>query len=305
MVQRWRGWRFARRYRGGGFAAYFEPNHIAYPCDGPTVTTIHDLSVLDHPEWHPADRVRQWDASLKATMKQTAGWITDSRFSAGRMESVLSIPPERISVIPLAGRALPYPPRAEALAMTKSWGLPPQFILHVGTIEPRKNIAALLEAHAKLPAARHRSCPLVLAGGRGWGSARFWQELTGHRAAADALTCGYVSDAHAAVLLSAAAAVVAPSRYEGFGLPVLEAFAAGTPVICSDIPPFREIAEGCAEMIDPLDASAWAAAMIRAMEDDSWRQDRVKAGMIRAGRYSWAAAAAAHERVLAEAARKA
>ncbi|HAU36189.1 MAG TPA: hypothetical protein DCX07_00545, partial [Phycisphaerales bacterium] len=113
----------------------------------------------------------------------------------------------------------PPPAPARAAQAAREAGLPRRFLLHLGTLEPRKNLVTLLDAWSLLPEDFRREVRLVLAGGVGWGAGVFWSELVNHPAAGEVLVSGYVSDADAAMLLSAALAVIVPSRYEGFGLP--------------------------------------------------------------------------------------
>lgn len=299
IVQKARAASFARRFRRGGYAAYFEPNHLAFPCGGPTVTTIHDLSVLEHPAWHPTDRVRQWEASLAASLAATTRWVAVSNFTARRMEAVMAVPTGRITVIPSAARPLRYPTSRELAAGRRTLNLPDRYLLHLGTIEPRKNLQALLEAWGRLPAEARQRCPLVLAGGVGWGRTEFWRGLKDHPMADEIRCTGYASDEQAAWLLAGAAALLAPSRYEGFGLPILEAMACGTPVICSRAEALVETAGNAAAFVDADDVPGWSEAMLRAVKDARRREALGQAGLRRAAEFSWAKSAAAHEALLA------
>jgi alpha-1,3-rhamnosyl/mannosyltransferase len=284
---------FAAARRVGRYAACFEPNHLAIPTGARAAATVHDLSVLDHPEWHPPERVRHWEGALSGALEATAVWIADSRFTRGRMAALLGVAAERVAVVPLAARPLAYP-SADALARAKAAGrLPRRYLLHLGTIEPRKNVEVLLEAYAALPAAARDACRLVLAGAPGWGGEGFWRSLVGHRAAGEVLATGYVTDAAAAALLAGAEAVLVPSRYEGFGLPVVEGMAAGAPVVCSTAAALVETAGGAAETVAADDAAGWSAAMRLAVEDAAWRAKLIAAGAERAAAFSWRATARA------------
>jgi len=279
------------------YCAYWEPNHLAARCNGPTVTTILDLSVLEHPRWHPSDRVAQWRADLARSIGNTDAFIAISEFTKSRMVNLLRIDAERITAAPLAGRPLPYP-RVDSLDLARARaGLPETYLLHLGTLEPRKNLAVLLDAYRRLPTKMRHRCPLILAGGAGWGEPAFWTRLLTHPVADEVLATGYVSDPAAAILLAGATAVMVPSLYEGFGLPILEAMACSAPVVCSTAKAFVEVAGDAAAMCDPSDTGAWTRAMRRAIEDDDWRRKAGAAGAERAKQFSWRRTARLHAEV--------
>jgi len=287
----------ALHFRRKRYCGYWEPNHLAIHCGGPTVTTILDLSVLEHPRWHPADRVAQWRADLARSVANTDAFIAISEFTKSRMVDLLQIDAERITAAPLAGRPLPYP-RPDLLDSARARaGLPEAYLLHLGTLEPRKNLAVLLDAYRRLPAKMRHRCPLILAGGAGWGEPAFWTHLLTHPVSEEVLTTGYVSDRAAAVLLAGATAVMVPSLYEGFGLPILEAMACATPVVCSTAEAFVEVAGDAAAMCDPSDTGAWTRAMRRAIEDEHWRESAGAAGAERAKQFSWRRTARLHAEV--------
>ena len=291
--------RLAAESRRGDYAAVFEPDAIAAATDLPTVTTMHDLSAVEHPQWHPRDRAAWWEAQLGRSIAATGRWLAVSQFTRSRMIDLLGIDPSSIAVTPLAARPLPYPGGNELTQLRSACALPQRYLLHLGTLEPRKNIPVLLDAYAQLPPAFRADCKLILAGGAGWGGKDFWRRLIDHPMAGEVLATGFVNDASAGLLLAAATAVLAPSHYEGFGLPVLEAMAAETPVICSTAEALVETAGGAAELIDPDDAPAWSAAMLRALEDDPWRTQRRQAGIARASEFCWRRTAEAHVREIA------
>jgi alpha-1,3-rhamnosyl/mannosyltransferase len=290
-AQKLYGAAFAAESRREAYAACFEPNNIAIASARPTITTVHDVSVLDHADWHPADRVAWWKADLAASLKTTVHWIATSAFTRDRMRESLGIARSRISVVRLAARPLRRFDHDELPAAKRALGLPQHYLLHLGTIEPRKNLPLLLDAYEALGTEFRRSVPLIFAGGAGWGAADFWRRLVHHPAAPHVMTAGYVRDAAAATLLAGADAVLVPSRYEGFGLPVLEAMACGAPVICSTADALREVAGDAADLLDCDDVAGWSAAMERAVQDGRWRSQRIAAGRRRAAAFSWQRAA--------------
>ncbi|MCD6392322.1 MAG: glycosyltransferase, partial [Planctomycetes bacterium] len=199
-------------FNHGDFACYFEPDNLAAECDGPTVTTVFDLSVFEHPQWHPPDRLARWRANWPRSSAATDHWIVASRFTQSRMTDLLSIPPEDITVIPLAGRPLRYPFGADLRRMAEQLGLPKKYFLYLGALQPRKNVTVLLDAYTALPGEIREACKLILAGPPTWASESFWRSLSEHPAAEHVLACGYVSNETAALLLSGATALLAPSR---------------------------------------------------------------------------------------------
>lgn len=293
---------FRAAFRKGRYAVYFEPNNLAMRCPGPMVTTVHDLSVLEHPEWHPPARVRQWQSDLDESLSATDRWTVPSRFTRDRMVRLLGVGRERVAVIPLAGRPLPYPDQEQLATARAKVGLPARYFLYLGNLEPRKNVVTALEAYGRLPAELRAACSLILAGPCAWGDTEFWDELCRHPMAGEALAAGYASDDQTALLLAGATALVMPSRYEGFGLPLLEAMRCGTPVLCSTVEAFREVAEEAAVFIHPDDPDAWTAAMRRLLEDADWRRQLSRAGRLRAQEFSWEETASRHLEVFEEAA---
>jgi glycosyltransferase involved in cell wall biosynthesis len=283
----------AFRMRAGGFDLYHEPNHVPIACRTPTITTIHDVSVLVHPEWHPDDRVRWYERGFARGCAQSVRFITVSDFTRREMTRALGIAPERIDVTPLAPRATLTPPPAEQIARVRSeYALPERFFLFVGTLEPRKNVAGLLEAFAGLPAGVRRTQPLVLAGGVGW-KIETLDTLIERLGIRDQLhPIDYVDDDVLAVLYATATALVWPTLYEGFGLPPLEAMQCGCPVIVSDVASLPEVVGDAGVLLPPGEVSAWTAAMAQMSEDAAWRADWIRRGRARAATFSWGRCAA-------------
>lgn len=286
-----------------GYRLYHEPNHVPVRCDLPTITTIHDLSVPLHPQWHPADRVKWYERDFVPGVARTARFLTPSEFTKREMLRHLGVPAERIDVTPLAARAgfCPQPPEriAEALAALR---LPPRFFLYVGTLEPRKNVAGLLDAFAALPESVRRAHPLVIAGAWGWKADALREKLDQRQLGESVRLLGYLPDRPLAALYCACTALVWPTWYEGFGLPPLEAMACGAAVIVSDVASLPEVVGEAGLRLDPRDARSWTDAMRRVAEDDAWRNELAQRGLERARQFSWERCAAqtadAYRRVL-------
>jgi alpha-1,3-rhamnosyl/mannosyltransferase len=276
------------RYRARRHQVYHEPNHIPIACDIATVTTVHDLSVLVHPEWHPDDRVRWYEREFEAGRRRTTRFIVASEFTRREMTSYLGIPPERMDVTYQAPRAELQPQDAAEMRRVRGlFQLPEQFFLYVGTLEPRKNVPGLLEAFANLPPAVRTRHPLVLTGARGWKIESISQQLAAHGLEHDIRLLGYVPDDALPGLYTAATALVWPSFYEGFGLPPLEAMACGCPVIVSNAASLPEVVGDAGVLLDPRDTGGWTEAMRRMAEDTAWRDEWRRRGTIQRQRFSW------------------
>jgi glycosyltransferase involved in cell wall biosynthesis len=241
-----------------------------------SVVTVHDLTFLHHPEW-VTDAVRRYQRLVPRSLRQSGAVIvTPSHAVADEVAEAFGVPRERVVPTPLGvdaswGQA---PPTDDDWLAARE--LPRSFVLFAGAREPRKNLAVLLGAHRA--ARKEGSVPdLVLAGPAGWGDQQAQHE--------GVHLLGWLPRPELQRLVSRARAVVLPSRYEGFGLPVLEAMAAGTEVLASDIPAHREVAGDCARLVPPLDVAAWADALqALAAPPDAQVLERAR---IRASEHSW------------------
>jgi alpha-1,3-rhamnosyl/mannosyltransferase len=227
----------------------------------PTVVTVHDLAILRAPEAFPRWHRLYGRAGLTRVLRAADAVVAVSEHARAETIELVGIAPARIRVIPngVDDVFTPDGPRAEG-----------DYVLAVGTLEPRKNLARAVEA------AREVEIELRVVGARGWGGV----EVDGW--------VGEVPDAELAALYRGARCVVYPSLYEGFGLPVLEAMACGTPVVTSRGTAMEEIAHGAAILVDPLDPAAIAAGIRDAV---GRRDELVPAGIARSREYTWRRAA--------------
>ena len=176
-------------------------------------------------------------------------------------------------------------------ALSQRYGLPDRFLLHVGTIEPRKNLVRLLEALARLRRSEGLDHGLVLVGHRGWKDEEVFAPVERLALEDAAQFLGYVPVADLVALYNRAQALVYPSLYEGFGLPVLEAMACGTPVVASSSSSLREVAGSAAEFVDPNSVRGIAAGVRRVLLDADRREELRALGLAQAARFSWDTAA--------------
>jgi glycosyltransferase involved in cell wall biosynthesis len=176
--------------------------------------------------------------------------------------------------------------REEALALCSRLGLPREFVLCVGTIEPRKNLVVLLEALARLGAAG-LAPPLVIAGRRGWLSEPFFDKLRDLGLERIVTVLGYVAEDDLPALYSACQMLAFPSLYEGFGLPVLEAMSCGAPVVCSNSSSLPEVGGNAALYVNPQDADGWAAALTRVLGESELRSEMRQKGLAQSAGFTW------------------
>ena len=290
----WRGLQAAAALRTGRCRLVFEPNCLALDCGGPVLAAMQDLSVVELPHTHPADRVRLWNRELRRAVQRTTHWITLSQATADCLIGHAGLDRSDVTVIPAASRWTQPPSSWAPATLRTRLKAPDRYLLYLGTIEPRKNLGALLDAYAQKPAAWRARTALILAGSPGWGSAAFWEQLRSHPVSREVWTTGYVSDAQAAALLAGATALVYPSLYEGFGLPLVEAMTFGAPIVASAIPSLTEVAGDAAILLNPADAVGWSEAIERIAEPGADRDEWVARGRRRGALYSWPVAAERH-----------
>lgn len=292
LVKSASGLHFAAYSRAFPFDLYHEPNFVPFRCHLPTVVTVHDLSVMRFPEWHPADRVRTHERRFLKGLQRTAHVIVVSESIRREMIGDLGFPAHRVSVVynGVASAFRPLPAE-EVETVRRKLELPASYFLCVGTIEPRKNIGTVMRAFADLPLALRETCPLVLVGPWGWKSdddRRFF-EAEGRRAGVRHL--GYVADTDLPALYGGATGLVYPSHYEGFGLPPVEMMACGGAVIASTADAVREVCGRHAEFVAPLDVAGWRTAMHRLATDTDYRESLRRGGPAYAARFTWNRAA--------------
>jgi glycosyltransferase involved in cell wall biosynthesis len=259
----------------------------------PSVVTIHDLSLLLHPEVHEQRLVRRARWRLPLMAKSASKIITPSASVKSEVCEMLGVPAEKVAVTPEAPRpAFKRRKDAGVAELLKRLGLDGDFVLYVGTIEPRKNLRRLVEAFERLLRSTSLSPKLVIAGGKGWLMDDF-DSLIRQKGMADRVCLtGYLEDADLCGLYSTCAAFVYPSLYEGFGLPPLEAMACGAPVITSRIPSIMETVGSAARLIDPTDVDDLAQAMKEFLNDKNAREHYAELGTNHVKQFSWEQTAA-------------
>jgi alpha-1,3-rhamnosyl/mannosyltransferase len=265
----------------------------------PVCATIHDAIPLRHPEW-ANPRLRGLKNLL---LKQSFGWaervLVLARATIAEVVEHYHVPESRIAVTPLGvDDAWFVAPAADALAATlRRYGLARGYLLFVGTLQPRKNVERVIEAYGRLPPALRASFDLVVVGKLGWSAAPIVAKLR-ERTGEGVRWLERVPDTDLRMLYRGAAGFVFPSLYEGFGLPVLEAFASGLPVVTSNVTSLPEVAGDAALLVDPLDIDAITQAVTRILEDRALADSLRTKGVARARGFTWEACAAKTAAVL-------
>ncbi|HEX7332387.1 MAG TPA: glycosyltransferase family 1 protein [Pyrinomonadaceae bacterium] len=302
---------FQRRWWTVGLPSYIKRNPLALfhgtnfevplreRC--PAVVTIHDLSLLRHFSTHEARAVRRARLLMPRMARKARLIITPSELIKNEVCEHLKIRPEKVIAIPLAPRSSFKPmTAAEALATRKRLEVEDEFLLFVGTIEPRKNLSTLVQAFEEVLRTTDLRPQLVVAGKVGWKSEELLSQLERSPARERIKLPGFVSDEDLRALYSTCRAFVYPSIYEGFGLPPLEAMACGAPVIASRIP---SIKESVARIVSATDSIDLARNVIELLRDEQARQSLSMRGLNYAQEFSWQRTAALTREVYAQALR--
>jgi glycosyltransferase involved in cell wall biosynthesis len=259
-----------------------------------TVLVVHDLAFERYPETAPQIDAR-WRRRFAAAVRGCGALIVPSISAKGDVVAAHGIPEERVHAIPhgVDAAAFGAVPEDRLGRVRERFGIAGPYVVFVGGLEPRKNLVRLVRAFA----ASGSDATLVLAGGR-----VRWLPMEEDRVRAEirslpqavasrVVLTGYVSEEDKRALLAGAEALAYPSLYEGFGFPVLEAMAAGTPVLTSNVSSLPELVGEDAVLVDPQDEAAIAAGIVRLLDDRGLRERLIGAGRARAARFTWEATA--------------
>ena len=253
-----------------------------------TVVTIHDLSLLLHSNTHREDLVRRARTRLPVVTRIANRIITDSESVKREISEHLNVSPEKITAVPLAPRRAFYPADPQrAPQICRELGVEDDFILFVGTVEPRKNLITLVRAFEELLHTTELRPQLVIAGAKGWLTDELFANVDATARRERILFTGYISDEQLRALYSSCRLCVYPSLYEGFGLPTLEAMACGAAVITSRIPVMIETVGTSARLIEPTEVSDLTAALVELLTDENARRHFATSGLQRAAEFTW------------------
>jgi glycosyltransferase involved in cell wall biosynthesis len=284
---------------------FHSTEHLLLPLRGvPTVLTVHDLIFKLFPDYHK--RLNYWylNRAMPLYCRQATAIIAVSEASKRDLVKFYGVDPVKVTVVYEAAATHFRPSTPARIANVRSaYHLPERFLLHLGTIEPRKNLMRLLDAFQIL----RRSFPdlhLLLAGSRGWLTDDFFARIAADGLSDAVRPLGWVSDEDLPAVIGAAALAVQPSLYEGFGLPILEHMACGQVVAASDSSSHPEVGGAAAAYFDPTDVAGMAATIARLLNDRDEYDHRRALGLEQAARFSWERAARETEAVYERALRK-
>jgi len=258
-----------------------------------SVVTVHDLSSLRFPELHRKQLARRMRLRLPLAVKLAAAVITPTEAVKQELCAHLKVKAAKVTAIHEAPReSFRSLPAADTARVRERLRIEDDFLLFVGTLEPRKNLVTLLQAFARVLRDTPRRPQLVVVGGEGWLMDETFA-LMGDEAIHERLCLtGYLNDDDLGALYSSCRAFIYPSLYEGFGLPPLEAMACGAPVIASQVAALQETVADAALLFDPLDVEGLARSMLVLLSDCRRRDELIEKGRARAARFSWQQAAA-------------
>lgn len=259
---------------------------VVTPC--PFVVTIYDLSFYHYPDaFRPWNR---WYLSLFTALsaRRARRVIAISECTKRDVVKLLGVHPDRVDVIYCGVDDTFHPlPAADVAQFRRERALPDRFILFLGTLEPRKNVKKLVQAYGRWRAAESGVPKLVVAGGKGWYYDKIFAEVERLGLTGEVMFPGYVMQQELPLWYNAADLFVYPSRYEGFGLPVLEAMTCGTPVVTTNVASLPEVAGDAALLVSPDDETQLIDAMRRVSSDVSLRQAMVTKGLAHVSDFTW------------------
>jgi glycosyltransferase involved in cell wall biosynthesis len=291
-------WQLARL---GADVCHFTNSVASWRTPCPAIVTIHDTTLWLFPALHPRRRLLSMRPLIPPAARRAKAVIAVSESAKADIVRILKVPAHRVHVVYEAAAPCFQPldgdGEGELSSVRHRYQLPEQFVLHVGTIEPRKNLVRLVEAYSQLRRSGNHSQHLVLVGSRGWKDAAVFGAIERLGLRDQVHVLGYVPTEQLVALYNLADCLAFPSLYEGFGLPVVEAMACGTPVVASRRGALPEVARSAAEFIDATDVDSITSGLHRVLSDPDRQAELRQNGRARAADFSWPVAAAQTRRV--------
>ncbi len=252
---------------------------------GKVITTVHDLAFVRYPETMSKRNLKRIQQDIVYSLERSEQILTVSQFSKEELVSCMGVEPDRIAVIynaPSISQEI-----VDAQKLLDRYHITAPYLLYVGTIEPRKNIARLLLAFDQLKQETGMPHQLVLAGGNGWNNEEIYRMADGLSSKESVRFIGYISGAEKNTLYQQAQAFVFPSLYEGFGIPPLEAMYFGCPVICAKAASLPEVVGEAGEYVDPMDITSIAQGIWNVISSKSYMQKLTESGYQRVQIFNW------------------
>ncbi|WP_270816618.1 glycosyltransferase family 4 protein [Hungatella effluvii] len=261
---------------------------------GKSVTIVHDMAYKAHPETLKKKNLRWLQLTLKRSCKRADAIVTVSEFSKNEIVKFLRIKPDKITVMPNGVDLELFHPdysQIDVQMVKDKYKIAGSYFLYLGTLEPRKNIERVVEAYAKLcddnKEIEEEIPKLVLAGGKGWLYESIFEAVKKYGISSNVIFTGYVREEEIPLLMVGAISFLFPSLYEGFGMPVLEAMACGTPVLTSNTTSLPEVAGDAGILVDPYSIEEIRDKMLLLWQNRELRQLLSKRGIERAANYTW------------------
>jgi glycosyltransferase involved in cell wall biosynthesis len=291
---------FITKFSSHKYDIYFQPNHIPNPNikTKKVVCTVHDFSFLLHPQWHQKETIEYFKRYFIKYTKNADIIITGSHFTKQEILQYTHFKEDKIVVIHHGVDHAVYRRYSkEALKeISEKFDLPNNFLLFVGSIEPRKNLETLIEAYSMFDEEQQKSLPLILVGFKGWKNSHIMEMLKKHKRFIRYL--GYVSEEELSKIYNLATIFIYPSLYEGFGLPSLEALACGTPCIVSNVASLPEVCGNAVLYIDPLSSQDIKNKILLLAHNKDLREELSQRSIIQASSFSWDKSASEHAKIL-------
>jgi glycosyltransferase involved in cell wall biosynthesis len=287
-------WPSVELLTGDRYDVAFSPHPLLLPAQhAAQVVMVHDLDFLRHPERTLREIRRDYPRLARPHARRAHRVIVPSKYTAGEVEEQLGVPGRRVAVCSPGAPAWREPPGARAAH--------DGYVLFMGTLEPRKNVAGLLEAYGRLLARRPAAPRLVLAGAGGPGSERWLEAIARPPLAGHVEHIGYVPEHERQRVYAGARLLVLPSHEEGFGMPALEAMSLGVPVVAANRGALPEVVGDAGILVAPEDAESIASALDRVLSDDSLAANMSRLGLERSKRFQWVYTAQAVHQAFADA----
>ncbi|MBP9686404.1 MAG: glycosyltransferase family 4 protein [Candidatus Doudnabacteria bacterium] len=274
---------------GSQFDCLFMPNinHVVLRPPKRLVVTVHDLSPVVLPEHYDIRRrLWHWSVGFRRTLQRADAIIAVSEFTKQQLVDVLGLPASKITVVYQGIDAKRFHPNVDEVHLRdvrNRYGLPGEYVFYCGTLEPRKNVERLIGAWERM----EHHLPLVIAGKPGWKYRTIFNRAKQSSRVRQIQFLGFVEESDKAALYKLAAVTAFPSLYEGFGLPVLESMAVGTPVVTSQVTSLPEVCGSAGVLVDPYDEVSIAVGLDSVVGDRNFRAALAAEGLLRAKKFSW------------------